>query len=424
MVTLRDVAERYRGIIDVEAAMRSLEGQLAARRRELADVTSTLAQQQQVLSAEIARLKFELAPLSAEEYFASYGIYRAQYEFDTSERYKQALEKIREQQRSMIKAGTAAVCRQAWVVGGSAKEGERMTRDNLNLMIRAFNGEADAAITTVNHANFGVIERRIYKARETIDRLNKVNQAELTDAYVQSKIAELRLFHEYEQKKQAEREEQRRIKEEMREEKRAQQELERATKQAAEEERRYADALQKARDEVREAVGAKQQRLLAKIEELEKRAAEASVNKERAISRAQQTRSGHVYVISNVGSFGENVFKIGMTRRLDPFERVRELGDASVPFAFDVHAIIYSDDAPGLEAELHRRFTHLRVNVVNERKEFFRVGLDAIATVARELRGDMEFTMLAEAFEYREGIARRQRAAQGPAPSDHLVAAM
>ncbi len=113
------------------------------------------------------------------------------------------------------------------------------------------------------------------------------------------------------------------------------------------------------------------------------------------------TRSGHVYVISNVGSFGEHVYKIGMTRRLDPMDRIRELGDASVPFQFDVHAIIYSDDAPALESELHKAFDGQRVNRVNERKEFFRVPIEQIATTVREQRGEIEITLTAEAAEYR-----------------------
>jgi hypothetical protein len=139
--------------------------------------------------------------------------------------------------------------------------------------------------------------------------------------------------------------------------------------------------------------------------ELEQLVAEAHTNKERAISRAQQTRSGHVYVISNLGSFGTNVYKIGMTRRLDPMDRVWELSDASVPFDFDVHAIIYTDDAPGLENELHRRFTTRRVNMVNERKEFFHATIDEIAEVVRERCGDIELTLAAEAAEFLQSAA-------------------
>jgi hypothetical protein len=152
-------------------------------------------------------------------------------------------------------------------------------------------------------------------------------------------------------------------------------------------------------------VGAKQQKLLNDIEELQRRLTEAQANKERALSRAQMTRSGHVYIISNVGSFGEHVYKIGMTRRLDPMDRVRELGDASVPFQFDVHAIIYAEDAPALEASLHRLFAKRRVNRVNERKEFFKATIDEIAQAVVEHHGQIEIVKDAEAAEYRKTLA-------------------
>ncbi|KYF67957.1 GIY-YIG nuclease family protein [Sorangium cellulosum] len=132
------------------------------------------------------------------------------------------------------------------------------------------------------------------------------------------------------------------------------------------------------------------------------------MSKERAISQAQMTRSGNVYVISNVGSFGEHVYKIGMTRRLQPMDRIKELGDASVPFEFDVHAMIKSDDAPALEGALHREFHHRRVNLVNERKEFFRIELDEFAITVQKLHGEIEFARIAEAKEYRQTLAKRQ----------------
>ena len=140
--------------------------------------------------------------------------------------------------------------------------------------------------------------------------------------------------------------------------------------------------------------------LNARLAELEAQLDAAHAKTERATSMAQQTKVGHVYVVSNVGSFGESVFKIGMTRRLDPVDRVKELGDASVPFPFDVHAMIFSEDAPGLESALHRRFDDRRVNLVNRRKEFFHVEVDELARSVSELGGEIKFTLLAEAAEF------------------------
>jgi Meiotically Up-regulated Gene 113 (MUG113) protein len=167
-------------------------------------------------------------------------------------------------------------------------------------------------------------------------------------------------------------------------------------------------------------VGEKQQKLLAHVVELERRLAEAQANKERAVARAQLTRSGHVYVISNIGSFGEEVFKIGMTRRLDPLERIRELGDASVPFAFDIHAVIFSEDAPTLEATLHREFDGRRVNLVNERKEFFGVSIQDIAQAVRKCHGEIQMTLAAEAKDYRKTVSMRA-ANQQPIPGDRRI---
>lgn len=202
-----------------------------------------------------------------------------------------------------------------------------------------------------------------------------------------------------------EKEEQRQIREEMREEERAQRELEKVQKEAEKEEKAYEDALARARREAEEAIGEQQEALLQQVLELQQKLAEAQENKERAISQAQLTRSGHVYIISNIGSFGDDVYKIGMTRRLDPMDRVRELGDASVPFGFDVHAIIYTEDAPALESALHSRFHQRRVNRINERKEFFRVSLEEIAGVVQEHHGEIELTLAAEARDYRETLA-------------------
>jgi hypothetical protein len=226
-----------------------------------------------------------------------------------------------------------------------------------------------------------------------------------------SSLQELRLHHELEEKKRAEAEEQRRIREQMREEERAQRELERARQEAEEEEHRYERALEKARKELAKAKGEELDELSDRVRQLQAELDAAHQEKERAISRAQMTRSGHVYVISNIGSFGEDVVKIGMTRRLEPRERIKELGDASVPFEFDVHGMVFTEDAPSLENELHKRFHHRRVNLVNERKEFFRVQLKEIDDFLRTKQLNLELTLLAEAREYRETLALRQKAA-------------
>ncbi|EIN4959750.1 GIY-YIG nuclease family protein, partial [Escherichia coli] len=157
-----------------------------------------------------------------------------------------------------------------------------------------------------------------------------------------------------------------------------------------------------------------------KIAELQLKYEEAEAKNQRAISMAQQTRSGHVYIISNIGSFGEDVYKIGMTRRLEPLDRVRELGDASVPFSFDVHAMIYSDDAPSLENHLHKVFNEKQVNKINSRKEFFNVNLKEIKSVIEDMNINAHWTMFAEAKEYRESLAIEQERKAATSANDEL----
>ncbi len=432
---LRDVANRYSGIIDLENEQRKLRETAEATRQELARARQAAAQERERLTraaleehgrltADVTRLRAEVAQLDEEQMFQDHGLYTPRFDFETSERYKQRLAQIRAQQKAMVKQKSAAVCTTTWTVGGSEAKGRKMARDNIKLMLRAFNGECDAAVAKVRYNNVDALANRIRKSSERINKMNEINHCHITDAYLQLKLNELYLTHELRERQQHEREEQRRIKEQMREEQRATAEMEKAQRDAEKEETRYRNALKKARAEITKATGKKHARMQAKLAELERKLAEAEQNRTRAISRAQLTRSGHVYVISNIGSFGPNVFKIGMTRRLEPNDRVRELGDASVPFAFDVHAMIYSEDAPSLENKLHREFDERRVNKVNRRKEFFDVSLREIEDAVTRLHGTIEFTELAEAEEFRKtkGVEQARARAHAP-PSPASVAA-
>ena len=208
------------------------------------------------------------------------------------------------------------------------------------------------------------------------------------------------LKEDYEEavRKQLAKEEQARIKERIRDELRAERELEKELQRIEAEENAIKKALEEAMARTHDEHSAEVQLLREKLAEAEARA-------ERAKSMAQQTKAGNVYVISNIGSFGSDVFKIGMTRRLEPMDRVKELGDASVPFPFDVHMMLTSDDAPALEARLHREFTKRRLNRVNLRKEFFRVSIAEIAEVVRQARGEVEYEATPEALEYHESLS-------------------
>lgn len=416
-------SEKQQARAQVEAEAQARRAELEAERTRLEGVIAQIKVNQQELlddlrdkrrqgesdmaafQVSIDRLRAELNALDEEANLQSFGFYKPRYAFADSISYQRKLDEIRDRQKLMIKNKSAAICPVEWSVNGSRAEGRKSVNQTLKLMLRAFNGESDAAIAKVKYNNVKVMEARIQKAYEAINGMAEVQACHIASDYLYLKLEELFLVHEYQDKVQEEKEEQRRIREQMREEEIALRELEKAQLDAEKEEKRYAEALRKATEEAQRAVGEKQQKLMWQVEELQRRLAEAKTNKERAIAQAQMTRSGHVYVISNVGSFGEHVYKIGMTRRLDPMDRVKELGDASVPFAFDVHAIIYSNDAPTLENKLHKLFDGRRVNLINHRKEFFRVTIDEIAQAVRENHGEIDMTLAAEAAEYRKTLA-------------------
>jgi len=417
LIRYRGLRQRYGGIADVDAAVVKSQRELATLAAEHEQKLSEQKRALDTLSDEYRKakstydaLRHEISLVEENLEDISFGLYNPHYDFQTSDDYKAALDKIREQQKAMVRADAAARFEKEWTVSGSRAEGARMQKQYTKLMLRAFNGECEAAVANVTWNNVTRMEERVRKSFEALNKLGGVMTVSITPAYRDLKLEELRLKHELEEKCRAEKEEQRRIREQMREEEQARREIERAREDAEEEESRYEKALVEARAKVAAAQGAALETLGSRIKELEEHLRVAHEQKERAVSRAQLTRSGHVYIISNLGSFGERVVKIGMTRRLEPLERIKELSDASVPFDFDVHAILYSEDAPALEANLQAAFWDKRINLVNPRKEFFATSVDEVETVMRSKGLSAVLTKLAEARDYRETLSLRNAA--------------
>jgi hypothetical protein len=391
---------------------------------ELAEGEKIRAQLQQQYERAVSRyreVQREVGLLEENLEDISFGLYKPHFDFQTPDEYRRKLEETREYARLMVREGRAAVCKVKWTVGNSAKVGEKMTRQYTKLLLRAFNGECDAAVANVSWNNITKMEERLRKALLSINDLGSVMQMHISPEYFNLRCDELRLTHEYEQKRYEEREEQRQIRERLRDQEKAQREIEKAREEAEREEARNQRALERAREEAAKATGVQLQQLTEQIAGFESKLDEARRNKERAISRAQLTKSGFVYVISNVGSFGERVYKIGMTRRMEPMERIAELGDASVPFPFDLHVMLYSDNAPELEASLHQLFSNRRVNLVNARKEFYRdVELEEIEAFMRERGLSAQFIRQAEAREHRESISLRQERLAEPSSANRF----
>ncbi len=385
---------KYSKVIDIDSEVEKSKKEKAS----IDTKVQTLRDGYKEKKAIFDELVREAAIYDEEIQLAELGFYKPHFDFDTSEKYKNEITRIKQEQKKMVSDKIAIYCTTEWTVEGSKAKGKTMINRNVKLTARAFNNECDAAIFSVRWNNVDRMEQRIEKAFNAINKMNQSNSIIISDTYHRLKVQELRLAYEHADKKQQEKEEQQEIKRQMREEAKLEQEMDKAKK----EEDKYRKLLEKAKAEAEKSAGAKLETLNEKISSLGEELQEAHEKNERAKSMAQQTKSGHVYIISNIGSFGENVYKIGMTRRLEPLDRVKELGDASVPFIFDVHAMIYSDDAPALENALHRKFMQERVNLVNNRKEFFRVDLEQIKNEVFTISPDAEFIETAEARDFKE----------------------
>lgn len=353
------------------------------------------------LNEEINQAKSQLVVMNDAILFQDFALYEPRYDFCNSEEYKEKLQNIRDQQKQLIKNGYAVSGDKTWTVNGSQSQGNKMVADMQKLLLRAFNSECDEVINKVKYNNIEASEKKIRTSCDAISKLGKMMHIVITAPYFDLKIQELYLAFEYQQKKQEEKEALREARAEMREAAKLQKEIEEQRKKIEKEQTHYQAAYQNVLKQLEE--GPDNADLLNKKVEIEKNLTEIEKAIKDVDYREANQRAGYVYIISNIGAFGENVYKIGMTRRLDPQDRIDELGDASVPFNFDVHAMIFSDDAPALESALHRAFESKKVNMINHRREFFNVTLDEIKEVVyKNYDKTVEFIDYPDAQQYRE----------------------
>jgi hypothetical protein len=307
------------------------------------------------------------------------------------------LKRVRDHIKLMVKQGKASTC--DYVEANRREMAERFVLD-------AFNGKVDSILTRVKHDNYGKLEQEIRDAFVLVNFNGKAfRDARINEEYLALCLEEVRWASRVHELRRREQEEQRQIREQIREEEKARRDIARALKEAEREEQIVRKAMAAAEAKIAAATAEQRAGYENELELLRSRLQEAEDRGQRALSMAQQTKRGHVYIISNLGSFGDGVYKIGLTRRLEPLDRVKELGDASVPFEFDVHAIILSDDAPALENRLHKLFIMNQINKVNHRKEFFRADIADLRREIEALGIEAKWTMAAEAAQYRESLA-------------------
>lgn len=344
------------------------------------------------LRAENARLIAEIDRLRAagSPELIDVGYYSYTHRLDTAAEYKDRLDDLQTRIKTAIKDGNAISAAEGFIYNNSLAKGKKMVADLKKLMLRAFNAEAENCIRTVRANNLEATVNRLERAMTSIARSGAMMEMHITDTFFQLRVDELRLTVDHLMKLQEEREAERERRAELREQRRVEIEL------AAERER-----LEKQRAHYVNVLAALGSDSIDRSD-IESKIIEVDKAIENNDYRSANIRAGYVYVISNLGAFGPDIVKIGMTRRLDPMDRVRELGDASVPFAFDVHALFFSDDAVGVEAELHQRFAEKRVNRINLRREFFNVTPSEVKVELERITGSLlEYSEDAPAEQYR-----------------------
>ncbi len=415
---LREIDEKTKSLQSLDGKVGMLEEKEKQLSLSLSQIEAKLVETKSAHESSIRDLEIELKAKQDEltkilsridlysrvDEFTSVGHFEEpSYLYETSLRYADEIRIVRESQREMIKQKRAVTYPDGLILCSDKLLNKKILDGQANLLLLAFNVECDFLIEKVSPSNLSRTLEQIENKAEQLEKSCASLKCGFSIDYVDLKFKECGLEYEYKLKKQSEQEELRLIREQMKEEARLQKQYEEAIKEAEREELLFRRLLDKAKEELDKASGNEYSLTLAKISELEARLREAEEKGQRAKSMAEQTRRGFVYVVSNVGAFGDGVYKIGLTRRLDPQERVDELGGASVPFRFDVHAMCYSEDAPALENSLHKHFHNRRINAVNYRKEFFRVSLDEIEAAIKNLVGkDVDFIKTVKASDYYE----------------------
>lgn len=357
----------------------------------------------EALKSEIAALRAMLASgredadspvlLNDEQMLQRVGIYRYHHPLENAVAYRERLDALTARIAETVKAGAAIEVSNLFTFDGSLAKGRAMTRDLSALMLRAYNAEAENVVRTLRAGNVAAARTRLEKARTSIARLGAMMQMRISDAYHALRLEEIELTADYQMKREEEKEAAREERERLREERKVEQELAAARERLDKERAHIVTVLDKLR-----ASGESDAALEQKLTDVDAAIAQNDY-------RAANIRAGYIYVISNRGAFGEHVVKIGLTRRLEPLERVHELGDASVPFRFDVHALFFSEDAVSLEAELHAHFRDRRVNWANDRREFFFASPAEVRAVLADRTGNLlEFVERPESLEYLQSV--------------------
>lgn len=389
---LEELVDSYglKPVEEARATLANLHGEIAALQSQL----TSLAKERKKLSAGIADLRDAKG-------LQQIGLYDFEHPAESSAELAAQLEILRNDIKSAIREKIATNATKNFTFNNSQAKGRKFVNDMSKVLLRAYNAEAENCVVMMKAGRLEPAQKRLARTADQIARQGKMINLEITSHYQRLRMRELELADRHLRAKQREKELEREHRAELREQRRVEKELAAAQAKLKKEREHYLATLAALTAQGDEDGMARMEERLADVD--------------RAIAdvdyRTANQRAGYVYVISNIGSFGENVVKIGLTRRLEPMDRVRELGDASVPFGFDVHALFFADDAVDIENMLHKHFADRRVNHVNLRREYFYALPEEVLDVLNAQKVELvEFVRTAEAAEFRQSEAIRQEA--------------
>jgi hypothetical protein len=407
LAAIRSERDHLKSALDQEreAANAALTAERTASRQAAEKELAAVGAERDRLTLQLDSLRREVVVTEETAILQEVGLYEYRHPLTDAVAYEAELRRLQDQIKVMArKDGGAVFSSTTWTVNNSQAQGRAMVREYSKLVLRAYNAEADNLVRSLKPYKLSSALERLARISATIERLGRTMNIRISPAYHALRVREIELTADYLEKRAEEKEREAAARERLKEERRVQQELARERARLEKEDQHYSNVIKRLVEQ-------------GKLESAEEHRATLT-QIEKAIEdvdyRVANVRAGYVYVISNVGAFGDRMIKVGLTRRIDPTERVRELGDASVPFRYDTHALVFSDDAVGLEAKMHIRLADKRVNWVNKRREFFYASPTEAKQHLVELAGELlEYTDAPEAIEYRQSLNHAKAVAAG-----------
>jgi Domain of unknown function (DUF4041)/Meiotically up-regulated gene 113 len=401
--------EAYKALDDKEGYQRQLESNI-----------HVLESQQESLNTQIINRQQQLRELDAKLYLQSIDSYEPKYDYTSAKSYVLLLDSTHAEQDEMRETNQAFICHKEFILNQNSSEGKKMIKDILSLIELAFENQCKYIIKKVKYNNVESLQKELENTFTRINKLSQTTKCEISRKYLNLKIRELTIKYEIEDREQKEREIQQEIKKQHKQSESIEKAKQKA-KDAEEREKRHQQELEEVRREIEQAEGERRKQLEVQIMQLEEQLAKDKTDKE----KANQVKWGYIYIISNVGSLGRDVYRIFMTYRQNENETIRNMNPV-VPFKFDVHFKIFSEDAFDTLERLHQRFDDKRVNLENPRREFFKVSMNEIEQVVQEIQKQTgilrieEFEPVPQAYEYRQTLAARKKHQQATTNDTYL----